>query len=146
MIEAKNLQIRLVKVKAYSGNQFNDRADKLAKVAAFSAPRLNVNYLSLPGLNIEITCDFLTLKTSSRRCIKSIFEARHFFHLLQLQRNNNLNTLSEHHHINWSITSFMLNYNSSDDDKATTSFKQHHQRTFKYKLFTDELPTLSRLR
>ncbi len=37
MIEAKHLQIRMVKVKAHSGNKYNDRADYLAKAATFSA-------------------------------------------------------------------------------------------------------------
>jgi len=146
LIEAKHIKISMIKVKAHSGNPFNDRADQLAKAAALSSPRLHIQYLRLPGLNVEITCDFLTLEMSSRRCIKSIFEAKQFFQLLQLQRHSDLYTLTEQHHISWASTSFMLNYNKSDKDKATTSFKQHRQRTFKYKLFTDELPTLYRLK
>jgi len=48
----------------------------------------------------------------------------------------------EYHHINWSTTSFMLNYNVTEKDKASTSFEQHCRRSFKYKIFIDELPTL----
>ena len=40
----------------------------------------------------------------------------------------------------------MLNYNITDKDRAFTSFAQHRKRTFKYKLFSDELPTLARLK
>src|SRR6266498_95458 len=40
----------------------------------------------------------------------------------------------------------MLNYNVTDKDRASTSFSQHRMRSFKYKLFSDELPTLSRLK
>ncbi len=146
MIEAKHLQIRMVKVKAHSGNKYNDRADYLAKAATFSASWLHIHYLSLPGFKVELTCDFLILETSSRRSIKSIFDAKQFFQLLQLQWHFDLNILTEQYHISWASTSFMLNHNASDNDKATTLFKQHRQRTFKYKLFTDELPTLFRLR
>jgi len=84
MIESKNLKVNLVKVKAHSGDRLNDRADKLAKTAAFLAPRLNLNYLWISGLNLEIACDNLTLKISSRRCIKTICDSRHFYQLLQL--------------------------------------------------------------
>ncbi len=78
LIDIKNLKTKLVKVKAHSDDQLNDQANKLAKTAAFSAPRLNINYLSISGLNLEIACDNLTLKASSRKCIKTIYEARHF--------------------------------------------------------------------
>jgi len=40
----------------------------------------------------------------------------------------------------------MLNYNFSEKDRASTSFTQHCIRTFKYKIFSNELPTLTRLR
>jgi len=37
----------------------------------------------------------------------------------------------------------MLNNNVSNKDNASTSFAQHRQRLFKYKLFSNELPTLA---
>ncbi len=40
----------------------------------------------------------------------------------------------------------MLNYNVTDKDRASTSFTQHRMRTFKYKIFSEELPTLARLK
>src|SRR6266542_1813874 len=40
----------------------------------------------------------------------------------------------------------MLNYNVSANDPASTSFTQHRLRSFKYKIFSDELLTLSRMR
>src|SRR6266542_4939669 len=40
----------------------------------------------------------------------------------------------------------MLNYNVTEKNRASTSFTQHRIRTFKYKLFSDELPTLHRLK
>ena len=66
IIDIKHLKIKLVKVKAHSGDRLNEKADQLAKTAAFSAPRLNVNYLRIPGLKLEIACDNLILKASSR--------------------------------------------------------------------------------
>ncbi len=66
MINIKHLKTNLIKIKAHSGNRLNDRADKLAKAAAFSASRLYINYLRIPGIRLEIACDNLTLKASSR--------------------------------------------------------------------------------
>jgi len=75
LIDVKHLKTTLVKVKAHSRNRLNDQADQLAKAAALSAPRLNILYLSIPGLRLEITCNHLTLKTSSRRYIKNLYKA-----------------------------------------------------------------------
>src|SRR6266540_140085 len=59
LIDIKQLSIHMIKVRAHSGDRLNERADKIAKAAAFSAPRLLVNYLNLPGHNVELACDNL---------------------------------------------------------------------------------------
>ncbi len=100
IVDRKNLMTTLVKVKAHSGDRFNDRANKLAKAAAFTAPRLHIDYLSILELKLEIICDNLMMKASSRRSIKSLFDVKYFFHLLNLHRNSDLNILTEHQHIN----------------------------------------------
>ena len=146
LIDTKQMLLNFVKVKAHSGDHLNDRADHLAKAAVTVAPRLNIKYLSLPSIKVKINCDYLTLEASSRQSIKTLHEAKHFYHLLQLQRNSDLKLLTEHQHINWNSTSFMLNYNTSDKERGSTSFNQHRQRFFKYKLFSEELPTLTKMR
>ncbi len=146
IIRELDLNVIMIKVKAHNGDRLNDRADTLAKDAAFHAPRLNLNYLALPELALGLTCDNLTVETSSRRCIKQLFEAKSFYDTLQLQRHADLETLTSQQHINWSSTSFMLNHNTSENDRASTSFRQHKLRAFKYKLFSDELPTLVRFK
>jgi len=99
-IECKQLRIKMIKVKAHSGDRLNDRVDKLAKDATLSAPRLNVKYMCLPGLNLKLACANLTLDTSSRKSIKALLDTQCFSKLLQLQRNSDLQILTEHHHIN----------------------------------------------
>jgi len=146
VIEVLKLQVVMTKVKAHSSNRLNDRTDQIAKAAARSAIRLNLNYTRLPDVNLMLTCDYLLIEASSRRCIKQMQEAKNFHQYLQLHRNNDLNTLTKLQHINWSSTSFMLNCNFTDKDCAFTSFAQHQKRTFKYKIFSDELPTLVRLK
>ncbi len=146
IIECKCLTVNMIKVKAHSGDRLNDRADKLAKEVAVSAPRLNIIYMNLPGINVELTVDNLTLETSSRKSIKTLFEAHYFSQFLNLHRNADIKLLTEFHHLNWSATSFMLNYNISANDTASTSFTQHRLRSFKYKIFSEELLTLSRMR
>ena len=65
IIDVKHLKTQLIKVKAHSGERLNERADKLAKKAAFSAFRLHINYLNLPSNKLELTCDNLTMEASS---------------------------------------------------------------------------------
>ena len=84
IIKALNLKVKMIKVKAHSGDCLNDRADQLAKAAAFTAPRLNLKYMNLPGLSLVITCDNLIVKASSRRSIKQLFNAQYFYKTLQL--------------------------------------------------------------
>ena len=145
IIQTLDLKVKMVKVKAHSGVCLNETADKLAKAAAFSSPRLSLHYTNLPGLNLVLACDHLTVEVSSRRCLKQLSDAQLFHQYLQLQRNSKVKTLTELHHINWLATSFMLNYNFTEKDRGSTSFTQHKMRTFKFKLFSDELPTLHRL-
>src|SRR6266542_162681 len=115
----------MVKVKAHSGDRLNDQADKLAKEAASTAPRLNLNYMNLPDLSLVLTCDNLVVETSSRRTIKHLYDACFFHDTLQLHRHSDLRLLTEHHHIHWPATSHMLNCNTTEKDQASTSFKQH---------------------
>ncbi len=144
--EVLSLSIKMVKVKAHSGDRLNDKADHLAKAAASSTPRINLTYTKLPGLNLVLAYDHLIVEASSRRSIKQLADAQHFHQYLQLQRNVDVLTLTELQHINWKATSFMLNYSVTDNERASTSFSQHRMRTFKYKIFSNELPTLSRLK
>ena len=112
----------MVKVKAHSGDWLNDKADQIAKAAAVIAPRINLQYMSIPGLKLVLTCDHLTVDFSSRQSIKQLFEAKAFHELLQLQRNKDIATLTENHHIHWPSTTFMLNYNNSETNRGSTSF------------------------
>ena len=125
IIDSKQLTLNLVKVKAHSGDILNDQADRLAKAAGSTALQLSINYLSLPSLRLEINYSHLTIEASSRRCVKELCDAKHFSQLLQLQRNSDINLLTAHQHVNWPTTSFMLNFNTTDKDRASTSFKQH---------------------
>ena len=100
VINEIDLKIKMVKVKAHSGDRLNDRADKLAKATAFMAFRLNLLYTRLPGLKLIIACDHLIMKASSRRCIKQLHDAQHFHYHLQLYRNSDIQTLIKHRHIN----------------------------------------------
>jgi len=146
VMDVLNLTIRMIKVKAHSGDRLNELADQIAKAAAFSTPRINLNYTQLPGLNLVLACDHLIVEASSRKCIKKLSDVRTFHQYLQLKRNSEVLSLTELQHINWKATSFMLNYNVTDKDRASMSFTQHRMRTFKYKLFSEELPTLSCLK
>ena len=89
----------MVKVKAHSGDRLNDKADKLAKEAAFTAPRINLKYMNLPDLSLVLTCDNLVVEASSRRTIKQLFDACSFYETLQLHQHSDIRLLTENHHI-----------------------------------------------
>ena len=92
-----------------------------------------------------MTCDDLKIEASSRRCIKHLSHAQNFHQFLLLRRAKEILVLTEQYHIQWSATTRMLNNNQTDNDRSTTSFPQHRRRAFKYKLFINELPTLTQL-
>src|SRR6266498_4639713 len=139
IIQTLDLKVKMVKVKAHSGDRLNDKTDRLAKAAAFATPRLNLKYSNLPEVSLVLTCDNLIVEAFSCKSIKQLFNAKYFYETLQLQRHSNLKILTENQHINWLSTSFMLNHTSSDQDRSSTFFKQHRLRSFKYKIFSEEL-------
>jgi len=94
-IEALDLKVTMIKIKAHSRDRLNEWADKLAKDATFSALQLNLHYTKLPDLNLVIVCNHLIIENSSRRCIKQLQDAGHFHNYLQLQRNTAIKTLTE---------------------------------------------------
>ncbi len=125
IIRALDLKVKMVKVKAHSGDRLNEKADQIAKATTFVTPRLNLNYMSLPGLQVVLACDNLTMESSSKHSIKQLYDAKYFYDILQLQRHSDIEILTVLHHINWSATTFMLNHNISAKDSAATSFSQH---------------------
>jgi len=70
IIQTLDLKVKMVKVKAHSGDRLNDRADQLAKAAAFAAPRLTLKYSNLPEVSLVLTCDNLIVEASSHKSIK----------------------------------------------------------------------------
>ncbi len=95
VIDVLKLTVTMMKVKAHSGIRLNEKANQLAKAAAFSTSRLNLMYTKLPGLNLVLTCDHLIIEASSRRCIKELADAYLFHQYLQLQRNSDIKTLTK---------------------------------------------------
>ena len=57
VIDMLELQVVMTNVKAHSGDRLNERADQLAKAAARTATRLNLNYTKLSGVNLMLTYD-----------------------------------------------------------------------------------------
>jgi len=111
VIDQLNLVVKLVKVKAHSGDRLNDKADTLAKEAVSTGPRLNINIAAIPDLRLFMACDQLEIEASSRRCIKQLHDAHNLYGLLQLHRFEHNLLLSENQHIRWAATTYMFNNN-----------------------------------
>ncbi|GBC39586.1 RNA-directed DNA polymerase from mobile element jockey-like [Rhizophagus irregularis DAOM 181602=DAOM 197198] len=117
LISSKSLSVTAVKVKGHSGNFYNDHADSLANSA----------------------------HTSSSAIL--LFDLDQMHRLTCLSRFNFTLTLSSISDfiIDWDLTWFLLNSEPQHDASFTRAHASSH-RTFKFKLFLEDLPTLERLK
>jgi exonuclease III/ribonuclease HI len=146
IIEQHNLTITTHKIKAHSGDQFNERTDGLAKDGA------NSNIHSIPDL-IEISPikykaiynNTLIIESSIRHFTKEIHQAQWFYQLITLDRFNRIAYLNTRSKINWSYTWNTIEY-SPYATKYQTNFAATSLHTFKVKLMMDELPVIEHLK
>ena len=87
MVTVRSIDVNFVKIRAHSGNIFNDEADILAKEGARSGRFLTANRIlpDIPNANLIWTIpksDPLVLDQNARKSIKSIQLNQHFSDLL----------------------------------------------------------------
>ena len=143
IIRIKKLKLTLVKVKAHSGNKYNDKIDKLAKKGKetpeilWSDPTRPI-WFAIPIWN-QITIDM-----STRDFIKE-------FHKIEItvdwtNQNRTVNRWSQeitnHKKHSWKMFWNQCRQRST----TTTSIKQAKERNFRIKILSDELPTLKILK
>ena len=119
--------------------------DRLAK-EAINHQIISVNYTSISTLHLLLQCNYFNIEKSSHRTIRQIQASHQLYQFLHLEHNSPLLMLSESQHIAWPSTFNMLNHNYTEHDRDFMSFSQHRQHNFKFKIFSNELLTLSLLK
>ncbi|CAB5181195.1 unnamed protein product [Rhizophagus irregularis] len=140
IIKSLSLKVKLLKVKAHSGNQFNDIADIQAKLGRTQPIPTTIIHDHLPNQTITLNWnDEIPLDKDVRKCVGTILNYRrldnHLNHAsLESIKNNTKNLL-----INWALSSKWFNYNGRNDSTSPL-----HTKDLKWKIrcSTLTLPTL----
>ncbi|CAB4403686.1 unnamed protein product [Rhizophagus irregularis] len=140
IIKELSLRVHLIKVKAHSGNAFNDIADVQAKLGRTQAIPTVILHDHLPHQNITLNWnEEIPLDKDVRKCIGTILNYRrldeHFNH-------PSLKTIKEStkdHLIDWALSSKWFGYNGRND---TTSSLHSKDIKWRIRCSTLTLPTL----
>ncbi|GET56223.1 ribonuclease H-like domain-containing protein [Rhizophagus irregularis DAOM 181602=DAOM 197198] len=148
LISSKSLSVTAVKVKGHSGNFYNDYADSLANSAHTSSSAILLSDLNqVSPHDFILKYDDVLCESNPRRLFKQYSQMLWMHRLTRLLRFNFTITLSSISDfiIDWDLTWFSLNSEPQHDASFTRAHASSH-RTFKFKLFLEDLPTLEHLK
>ena len=139
----QEINLKLVKVKAHSGVELNELADKLAG-EGHNCPSCTFDLGVLTSVNVIGCWNSKSIEEPLRKFTKKLGATKQSAQWRLLNRN--VNTISETKSkiICWESTwqTAMLSYK----DKLSTSNEETRQRAFNVKLLNNELPTLVKMR
>ncbi|GET55983.1 ribonuclease H-like domain-containing protein [Rhizophagus irregularis DAOM 181602=DAOM 197198] len=148
LISSKSLSVTAVKVKDHSGNFYNDYADSLANSAHTSSSAILLSDLDqVSPHDFVLNYDDVLCESNPRRLFKQYSQMLWMHRLTRLSRFNftiALSSISDFV-IDWDLTWFTLNAEPQHDASFTRAHASSH-RTFKFKLFLEDLPTLEHLK
>ncbi|EXX58326.1 ribonuclease H-like domain-containing protein [Rhizophagus irregularis DAOM 181602=DAOM 197198] len=148
LISSKSLSVTAVKVKGHSGNFYNDYTDSLANSAHSSPSAILLSDLDhVSPYDFLLKYDDILCESNSRRLFKQYSQMLWMHRLTRLSRFNFASILSSISDfvIDWNLTWFLLNSEFQHDASFTHAHASFH-RTFKFKLFLEDLPTLEHLK
>ncbi|GBC11459.1 RNA-directed DNA polymerase from mobile element jockey-like [Rhizophagus irregularis DAOM 181602=DAOM 197198] len=148
LISSKSLSVTAVKVKGHSGNFYNDYADSLANSAHTSSSAILLSDLDqVSPHDFILKYDDILCESNPRRLFKQYSQMLWMQRLTRLSRFNFIITLSfiPDFVVDWDLTWFSLNFEPQHDASFTRAYASSH-RTFKFKLFLEDLPTLELLK
>ncbi|GET64523.1 RNA-directed DNA polymerase from mobile element jockey-like [Rhizophagus irregularis DAOM 181602=DAOM 197198] len=148
LISSKSLSVTAVKVKGHSGNFYNDYADSLANSAHTSSSAILLSDLDqVSPHDFVLNYDDVLCESNPRRLFKQYSQMLWMHRLTRLSRFNftiALSSISDFV-IYWDLTWSTLNAEPQHDASFTRAHASSH-RTFKFKLFLEDLPTLEHLK
>jgi hypothetical protein len=140
IMNTKKLDIKLVKVKAHSGNLYNDMADELATQGLFCEPiNININAHAKNSTLIPSWNSMGLIETNLRKWMKKVIQARIFnsfiFNTNFAMIQNTFSSID----INWEYTSLWVKRNHVENEITSTRFTK--ESSYKIKSITHHLPT-----
>jgi hypothetical protein len=140
IISSLQLNVVLTKVKAHSNDEFNDRADILAKEGQLSDNIIPLNH-RLTNLNMNILWDkSLPIDCNIRKSVGKIIDYQTFERHLGHKSMELIKTAHLNKEIDWFWTRLWMKYNPFE---RPTSLKLTNNFSWKIKNATYNLPTLN---
>jgi ribonuclease HI len=141
IIKKKELRLELKKIKAHSGNKFNEQADQLAKEAN-KMEAIEWCFERSKQVITATTWRNIIVEEAPREFLKEINKIKNNCEWARQRRNQETlrKQLGEANKYTWKQFWSHLQIKGLD-----TSFKESDRRNFRVKMLHDELPTLERM-
>ncbi|CAB4435335.1 unnamed protein product [Rhizophagus irregularis] len=140
IIQTLSLKVKLLKVKAHSGNQFNDIADIQAKLGRTQPVPTTIIHDHLPNQTITLNWNNeIPLDKDVRKCVGTILNYRRLENHLNHPSLGTIRDSTKNLLINWTLSSQWFNFNGRNDSTSPL-----HTKDVKWKIrcSTLTLPTL----
>jgi ribonuclease HI len=144
-IDSHEIHITPHKVKAHAEDYINNHTDKLAKQGAESNVEGLPNLAKTTPIRYTVAYKENLIEKDLRHFITEINDAKRFNELLMLKRFEHITHLHSLTKIDWKATWDVIS-KATYPNGQYTSPEDASMRSFKMKLFFDELPTLERLK
>ncbi|CAB4426586.1 unnamed protein product [Rhizophagus irregularis] len=140
IIQTLSLKVKLSKVKAHSGNQFNDIADIQAKLGRTQPIPTTIIHDHLPNQTITLNWNNeIPLDKDVRKCVGTILDYRRLDNHLNHPSLETIKDNTKKLLINWTLSSKWFNFNGCNDSTSPL-----HTKDVKWRIrcSTLTLPTL----
>ncbi|PKY45935.1 hypothetical protein RhiirA4_460671 [Rhizophagus irregularis] len=119
IIQTLSLKVKLSKVKAHSGNQFNDIADIQAKLGRTQPNPTTIIYDHLPNQTITLNWNNeIPLDKDVRKCVGTILDYRRLDNHLNHPSLETIKDSTKKLLINWTLSSKWFNFNGRNDSTS----------------------------
>ncbi|RHZ53212.1 hypothetical protein Glove_444g7 [Diversispora epigaea] len=151
IVQERRLKIICHKVKAHSGDKYNEIADSLAKIPGFiegitnnifEGTTISLNYNNITDRSFIPIWKFTPIETPVKDAIKEINRLKLMLNFKYQERFKYIMTNTKCREIDWDLT-----FKTKHPSKITsdiTNKEDSNKRSFALKLLCEELPTLSK--
>jgi ribonuclease HI len=140
IIHINSLSLSFVKVKAHSGNLYNEQVDTLARLSHdFNALPLIHNVSQFTSIHYFPLWKNIPIEINLRQFLTSVSRNIGFEKFLYLHRNSKYVNLD----VDWGTTFFILN--DDENSSITTTFASNH-KSCRIKYLFEELPTVEHVK
>jgi exonuclease III/ribonuclease HI len=141
VVKKKNIKLSLKKVKAHSGEEYNERADQLAKEAN-QLPAIEWNFKGGKYVQTAMKWKGTIVEKAPREFIKQVTAMDNTYRWTRQKRNQRLLGKQVNRSEEYTWKQFWSHMRISG---LHTSFKESKKRNFRIKMLHNEMPTLEKL-